>query len=36
VVARVDGKGAMPGDAITVELEAADIVNRQIHFRRVH
>jgi exoribonuclease R len=36
VVARVDGKGAMPGDAITVELEAADIVNRQVHFRRVH
>jgi exoribonuclease R len=36
VVARVDEKGAMPGDAITVELEAADIVNRQIHFRRVH
>lgn len=35
VVARIEGKGAMPGDAIIVELEAADVANRQIRFRRV-
>ena len=35
VVARIEGKGAMPGESIIVELEAADVANRQIRFRRV-
>src|SRR5581483_6315155 len=35
VVARVDGQGAMPGDRIIVELVSADVVRRQVIFRRV-
>jgi exoribonuclease R len=35
VVARIDGKGALPGDEIVVELETADVVQRQVRFRRV-
>ena len=34
VVARIEDKGAMPGDEITVELEAVDIAQRQVRFRR--
>lgn len=35
VVARVDGKGAMPGDTISVELESVDVIHRQVKFQRV-
>jgi exoribonuclease R len=35
VIARIDGKGAMPGDSIMVELEAADVEHRQVRFRRI-
>lgn len=35
VVSRVDGKGALPGDTITVELVSADPVRREIRFKRV-
>lgn len=35
VVSRIDGKGAMPGDAITVELIKADVARRQVSFQRV-
>ena len=35
VVSRIDGKGAMPGDAITVELIKADVAHRQVAFQRV-
>jgi exoribonuclease R len=34
VVARIDGKGAMPGDAITVELVKTDVAHRQVVFQR--
>ena len=34
VIARVDGKGAMPGDPITVILVAADPDHRQLRFSR--
>ena len=35
VIARVDGKGAMPGDRIQVTLDAADPLQRQVRFSRV-
>lgn len=35
VVTRVDGKGAMPGDTVSVELESVDVIHRQIRFQRV-
>jgi exoribonuclease R len=35
VVARVDGKGAMPGDTIAVELTSVDVIHRQVRFLRV-
>jgi VacB/RNase II family 3'-5' exoribonuclease len=35
VVARVDGKGAMPGDTIAVELTGVDVTHRQVRFQRV-
>ena len=35
VIARVDGKGAMPGDTILVELVSVDVAHRQVAFRRV-
>jgi exoribonuclease R len=35
VVARVDGKGAMPGDTIAVKLVSVDVPHRQVHFERV-
>jgi VacB/RNase II family 3'-5' exoribonuclease len=35
VVARIDGKGAMPGDEVIVELETADVLQRQVRFRRL-
>jgi exoribonuclease R len=35
VVSRVDGKGALPGDKITVELVSADPARREIRFQRV-
>lgn len=35
VVSRVDGKGALPGDSITVELVGADVAHRQVKFQRV-
>jgi len=34
VVSRVDGKGAMPGDTITVELVSADPTRREVRFER--
>jgi len=34
VVARVDGKGAMPGDRIAVELVNVDVLHRQVTFQR--
>ena len=33
-ITRVDGKGAMPGDSIMVELVAADPATRQVKFQR--
>ncbi len=35
IVARIDGQKALPGDTIDVILDAADIANRQVKFRRV-
>ena len=35
VVSRVDGKGALPGDTITVELVSADPTRREVRFQRV-
>jgi exoribonuclease R len=35
VVSRVEGKGALPGDSVTVELVSADVAHRQIKFQRV-
>lgn len=35
VVARIDGKGAMPGDAISVELTGVDVLHRQVKFQRI-
>jgi exoribonuclease R len=35
VITRVDGKGAMPGDTILVELVSVDVAHRQVMFRRV-
>lgn len=35
VVARLDGKGAMPGDTIAVELVSVDVLHRQVRFQRV-
>ena len=35
VVSRVDGKGALPGDPINVELVSADVAHRQVKFQRV-
>jgi exoribonuclease R len=35
VVARIDGHGAMPGDAVRVELVKADVVRREVSFQRV-
>jgi exoribonuclease R len=35
VVARVDGKGALPGDTIDVELTSVDVLHRQVKFQRV-
>lgn len=34
VVSRIDGKGAMPGDLIKVELVSVDISHRQVRFQR--
>jgi exoribonuclease R len=34
-IARVDGKGAMPGDTIEVELTSVDVVRREVRFQRV-
>lgn len=35
VIARIDGKGAMPADAISVELASVDVAHRQLRFERV-
>ena len=35
VIARVDGKGAEPGDTITVQLMSVDVPHRQVVFQRV-
>lgn len=35
VVSRVEGKGAMPGDQIAVELVTVDVPHRQVRFQRV-
>ena len=35
VVSRLDGKGALPGDTIEVELMSVDIAHRQVKFERV-
>jgi VacB/RNase II family 3'-5' exoribonuclease len=35
VVARIDGKGAMPGDSISVELIGVDVLHRQVKFERI-
>jgi VacB/RNase II family 3'-5' exoribonuclease len=35
VIARVDGKGAMPGDAMSVELVNVDVAHRQVTFERL-
>jgi exoribonuclease R len=35
VIARVDAKGAVPGDRIAVELVSADVAQRRIAFERV-
>lgn len=35
VVSRIDGKGAVPGDVISVELTRVDVMQRQVAFRRV-
>ena len=35
VVSRVDGKGALPGDMIQVELTNVDVAHRQVRFERV-
>ena len=35
VVSRVDGKGALPGDTITVQLVSADVAHRQVKFQRI-
>jgi exoribonuclease R len=35
VVARIDGHGAMPGDAVQVELVKADVTRREVSFQRV-
>ena len=35
VVSRVDGKGAMPGDTIKVELVSVDVAHRQVRFQRI-
>lgn len=35
VISRVDGKGAMPGDAILVELVSVDVAHRHVTFQRV-
>jgi exoribonuclease R len=34
VIARVDPKGATPGDTITVQLESVDVTHRQVRFDR--
>jgi exoribonuclease R len=35
VVARIDGKGAVPGDNILVELTEVDVLHRQVKFQRI-
>jgi exoribonuclease R len=35
VIARVDGKGAVAGDTITVQLTSVDVGRRQVTFQRV-
>ncbi|HEV8408049.1 MAG TPA: RNB domain-containing ribonuclease [Sphingomicrobium sp.] len=35
VVVRIDGKGAMPGDTIFVELMSVDVPHRQVKFQRI-
>jgi exoribonuclease R len=35
VVARIDGKGAVPGDDISVELIGVDVLRRQVKFERI-
>ena len=35
VIARVDGKGAVPGDTIKVRLTSVDVARRQVAFQRV-
>ena len=35
VVSRIDGKGAAPGDTISVELTNVDVVHRQVAFQRI-
>jgi exoribonuclease R len=34
VIARIDGKGAAPGDSITVELMSVDVPHHQVSFQR--
>jgi exoribonuclease R len=34
VIARVDGKGAQPGDTIVVQLTSVDVAHRQVTFQR--
>lgn len=36
VITRVDGKDAIPGDTILVELVSVDVAHRQVTFQRVH
>ncbi len=35
VIARVDGKGALPGDRILVQLVSVDVTGRQVKFERI-
>jgi len=35
VIARIDGKGAVPGDEIMVELASVDVDHRQVRFQRI-
>jgi len=36
VISRIDGKGAVPGDRIAVQLASVDVPHRQIAFQRVN
>jgi exoribonuclease R len=36
VITRTDAKGALPGDAISVQLVSVDVARRQVRFERVN